>query len=103
MPWTVAGEHGRVVLHVELLAVLGVRPPAPLHPQRLPGLRAEQRADDGQQVAGASAGVDSGDRVAVLLIGVRDALQDTFEGGESPFTGSGIGLVRHDPTVPVGV
>ena len=79
MPWMVAGQDGRVVLHRELLAVLRVGAPAALHPQRLARLRAEQRADDGEEVAAAAAGVDAGDRVAVLLVGVRDPLEDPFE------------------------
>ena len=56
------GKDGGVVLDGELLAVLGMGAPAALHPQRLAGLGAEQRADDGEQIATA-AGVDPGDRV----------------------------------------
>jgi hypothetical protein len=78
-------QHRRVVLHGELAAVLRVRAPAALHPQRLPHLRAQQRADDGEQLAAAS-GVDAGDRVAVFLVGVGDALEDPLEHG---------GLERH--------
>jgi len=86
-------EDGRVVLDGELLAVLRVRAPAALHPQRLPDLRAEERPDDREEVAGAPAGVYPRDGVAVVLVRVRDALQHAFEGRH---------LTGHDPTVPAG-
>lgn len=86
------GQDRRVVLHGELLAVLRVRAPAALHPQRLARLRAEQRADHREEIATAAPGVDPGDRVAVLLVGVRDPLQDPFDHRE----------IGHDPTLPVG-
>ena len=72
-------QHGGVGLDLELLAVLGMGGPAALHPQGLAGLGAQQRADDGEQVAGPVGG-DPGDGVAGLLVGVRDPLQDRVQG-----------------------
>ena len=71
------GQDRRVVVDVELLAVLRVRAPVAAHADGLARLGAEQRADDRDQVA--AAGVDLGDGVAVVLVGVRDPFQDRFE------------------------
>ena len=86
------GQHGGVVLDGELLAVLRVGAPAALHAERFAGLRAEECPDDGEEVAGAAAGVDPGDGVAALLVGVGDPLQDPFHHR----------CVDHVPTVPPG-
>ncbi len=94
-------QHGRVVLDVELLAVLRMRPPAALHPEGFTDLGTEQRADHREEIPGTSSGVDPGHRVPVLLIGVRDPLQHAFDHGKTPFAGLGPRLLSHDPTVPV--
>jgi hypothetical protein len=73
------GQDGRVVLGHELLAVLRMGAPTPLQAQRLTGLGAEQRADDGEQIPGAPTGVDAGHRVTGLLIGIRDPLEHPFD------------------------
>ncbi|MFJ4617987.1 RbsD/FucU domain-containing protein [Streptomyces sp. NPDC088812] len=65
---------------------------------------AEQRADHREEVARASAGVDPGDRVAVLLVGVGDPLQDAFEHREPPLPRlrGGPRLIGHAPTLQRG-
>lgn len=74
-----------------------MRPPTALHAQGLADLGTEQRAHDREQVAAASAGVHPGDRVAVLLVGVGDALEYAFQRGQSP-----LALIGHEGTVPPG-
>ena len=79
MPWMVAGSS--VVADLELAPELRVALPYALHAQALARLRPEQVAHDRGQV-GAPARGDAGDSVAVLLVSVRDALEDGFQGGE---------------------
>jgi len=77
------GQHGGVVLDHELPAVLRVGAPPAVQAQRLPRLRAEQRAHDGDQGV-APAGVDPGDGVAGLRVGEGDALQRRLEHRPGP-------------------
>ena len=55
--------------------------PAALQAQALARLRAEQRPDDGQQVA-AAAGGHAGDGIAGLLVGIGDPLEHGFQRGK---------------------
>src|SRR5699024_6471161 len=75
-------QDGGVVVHVELLAVLGVRAPASTHTQRFPGLYAHEGADHGEQVA-AAPGVDTGDGESVVLVGVGDSFQYPLDDGHA--------------------
>jgi hypothetical protein len=76
-----SGQHRRVVAHLELLAELGMALPDAAHAQALARLRPEQVAHDRGQVAAPAHG-DAGDGVAVLLVGVGDALEDGLQGDE---------------------
>ncbi len=73
--------------------------PTALHPERLAHLGAEKCAHDGEQVAGAAAGVHSRDRVPVLLVGVRDALEHALDNRQLHLPV--LRLIGHDPKVPV--
>src|SRR2546421_7069715 len=72
------GQHGDVVLDVELPPELRMRtPPAP-HPQRLTRLRSQQRSDHGDQIPTMSR-VNPSDGVARVGVGERDPLQSRLQ------------------------
>ena len=75
------GQHGGVVLDVELPAVLRVGAPPAAQPQRLAGLGAQQRPDHGDQVTPA-AGIDLRDGVAVVFVGIGDPFQRRLQSGQ---------------------
>ena len=72
-------QHRRVGVHLELLAVFGMAAPAPGQPQAFADLGAQQRPDDRQQIRPGPLGRDPSDRVAGLLVGVGDPLQDRLQ------------------------
>jgi hypothetical protein len=81
------GQHRRVGVDLELLAVLDVGGPAAAQPQGLADLGAEQRADRRDQfrrrayraAAGAPVRRDPRDRVAGLRVRERDPLEDPLQ------------------------
>ncbi len=72
-------QHRGVRDDLELPAVLRMRAPPAGQPQALPGLRAEQRADHGEQVVAAPRGGHPGDGVARLLVHIGQPLQHRFQ------------------------
>src|SRR5271157_1128 len=74
-------RQGRVRARSELRPVLLVGDPGPRDPQALARLHAEQVADDGHGITLAWDG-NLHHRPGILLVGVGDALEDAFEGGD---------------------
>ncbi|MER6101930.1 hypothetical protein ABT115_06185 [Streptomyces sp. NPDC001832] len=74
---------------------LSATAPARLHPQELTHLGTEQRADHREEITAAVPGIDAGDGVPVLLVGVGDALQHTYEDGHVGHAPTDTGRVRH--------